>query len=71
MKEKSFSERQGIVKPRLDLQLDGIDDELKNALWNLTLNDFFKHSKLQTAITFLFMVKQSFLKWQKLSGNIF
>jgi len=65
MKEKSFSERQGIVKPRLDLQLDGIDDELKNALWNLTLNDFFKTFKTTNGDNFSVYGETEFSKMAK------
>jgi hypothetical protein len=31
--EKGFSERMGLSQPKT-LQLDGMDDELRNALWN-------------------------------------
>ncbi|WP_338794022.1 hypothetical protein [Bernardetia sp. MNP-M8] len=34
---RRFSERMGIVKPRLDLQINDIDERLKNRLWNIFL----------------------------------
>jgi len=33
-----FSERIGLVKPKMYLQIDSINDELKNSLWNLFLD---------------------------------
>ncbi len=42
---KSFSERQGIKKQTLKLQLDSMDDDLRNGLWNLLLNQFFSEFK--------------------------
>jgi hypothetical protein len=38
-----FSERMGLVKPNLEIQLDYIDAKLKTRLWNLIYETFFKH----------------------------
>lgn len=36
-----FSERMGFVPVRQTLQIDGMNDGLRNSIWNLILETFF------------------------------
>jgi len=37
-----FSDRMGITKPRIEFQLEGMDSELRNCLWNMFYNHYFE-----------------------------
>jgi hypothetical protein len=39
---KLFSERKGITKPRTELQIESMDDALKNCLWNVLSGNYFE-----------------------------
>ena len=48
---KSFSERMGLSQPKA-LQLEGMDDELRNSLWNVvarSLGDHFENDAWERA----------------------
>ncbi|MBP6237170.1 MAG: hypothetical protein KA536_13580 [Saprospiraceae bacterium] len=47
-----FSERQKITEARIEIQLDYIDEPLKNALWNILLEDFFSPISTSTEDSF-------------------
>lgn len=38
---KLFSERKGLTKPRTELQIESMDDPLRNCLWNLLQQNYF------------------------------
>jgi hypothetical protein len=37
-----FSDRAGITKPRIELQLDDMDNQLRNCLWNIFYDHYFE-----------------------------
>jgi 23S rRNA U2552 (ribose-2'-O)-methylase RlmE/FtsJ len=40
MPRQQFSDRHGFTKPRDVFQMDFIDEDLRNRLWNIVKNDF-------------------------------
>lgn len=61
-----FSERQKITEARIEIQLDYIDEPLKNTLWNILLEDFF--SPISTSTGDSFSPKES--NFSKISKHI-
>jgi hypothetical protein len=69
---KLFSERKGITKPRTELQIESMDDALKNCLWNVLQWSYFRHDVAcesgfsdypsQTMQDFLLIVWHSYFK---------
>ena len=45
---KKFSEREGITKPKTEIQIESIDDDLRNCLWNALYEIYWEPSSGRT-----------------------
>jgi len=46
--KKKFSERYGFTKPREEIQLESVDDALRNRLWNLLMSHYWQRARTST-----------------------
>ena len=64
----SFSQRNGITPESKDIQLESIDDDLRNGIWNVLYSSFFEIIIRQASFS-PFPDPQK--KFFKLSGMVF